>query len=60
VIREGNTPMLRSLIQSGRRAGMQTMDDALFALVKDGQIDPADAYEKADEKPRFEGLVDAQ
>ncbi len=59
VIREGNTPMLASILQAGRQDGMQTMDDALWALVQEGRIDPGDAYLKASEKTRFEALVDA-
>jgi twitching motility protein PilT len=57
VIREGNTPMLHSIIQSGRSQGMQAMDDALFALAQAGRILPQDAYMKATEKARFEPLV---
>jgi twitching motility protein PilT len=57
VIREGNTPMLRSIIQSGRAAGMQAMDDALFALLKEGRVDPQDAYHKAEDKSRFESYA---
>jgi twitching motility protein PilT len=60
VIREGNTPMLRSIIQSGRKQGMQTMDDALFELVKSKRVDPNDAYQKAEEKARFESFVGVQ
>lgn len=57
VIREGNTPMLHSIIQSGKNAGMQAMDDALFALAKDGRILAHDAYMKATDKARFEALL---
>jgi twitching motility protein PilT len=57
VIREGNTPMLASLIQSGRRDGMQSMDDALLALLRAGRVDPRDAYAKAHDKARFESFV---
>jgi twitching motility protein PilT len=57
LVREGNTPMIHSLIQSGRKDGMQTMDDALFALVQAGRIDPREAYRKATDKPRFESLA---
>jgi twitching motility protein PilT len=57
LVREGNTPMIHSLIQSGRKDGMQTMDDALFALVQAGRIDPREAYRKATEKARFESLA---
>ena len=57
VIREGNTPMLNSLIQSGKQQGMQSMDDALFAVVESGQIRAVDAHRKATDKARFEALV---
>jgi twitching motility protein PilT len=57
VIREGNTQMLYSIIQSGRGQGMQAMDDVLFARVKDGTIAAQDAYMKASDKARFEPLV---
>jgi twitching motility protein PilT len=57
VIREGNTPMLHSIIQSGRKDGMQAMDDALFALAKEGRISGEDAYMKATHKKRFEELL---
>ncbi len=57
VIREGNTPMIDSIIQSGKKDGMLGMDDALFALVKEGRIRPHDAYMKARDKTRFENLV---
>jgi twitching motility protein PilT len=57
VIREGNTPMLNSLIQSGKGQGMQSMDDSLFAAVESGQVRAVDARMKATEKARFEPLV---
>ncbi len=57
LIREGNTSMLTSFMQSGRKLGMQTMDDALFAMAKSGEILPRDAYMKASEKDRFEPLL---
>jgi len=53
VIREGNTSMLGSIIQSGRAAGMQCMDDALHAAVTSGQVLSTDAYLKATDKSRF-------
>ena len=57
VIREGNTPMLNSLTQSGKQQGMQSMDDSLFAAVESGQVRAVDARMKATEKARFEPLV---
>ncbi len=58
VIREGNTPMIRSLIQGGRAEGMQLMDDALAFLVDKGVITGRDAYLKATEKGRFEQYLE--
>jgi twitching motility protein PilT len=57
VIREGNIPMLTSMIQQGKREGMQLMDDHLFELVERRTITPQDAYMKALDKPRFEPLL---
>jgi twitching motility protein PilT len=57
LIRESNTPMIGSLIQSGKAEGMQSMDDALWKLVQDKQVHPRDAYLKATDKARFEPLV---
>ena len=58
IIRDGNMPMLASIIQSGKSEGMQAMDDVLFQLAEDGIIRGHDAYMKASDKPRFESFVD--
>ena len=57
IIREGNTPMITSIIQGGRSQGMQLMDDALMALVDQGRITPREAYMKASNKAKFEAMV---
>jgi twitching motility protein PilT len=57
VIREGNTPMIQTIIQGGRNMGMQLMDDALMALVDEGRITPREAFMKASNKARFEELI---
>jgi twitching motility protein PilT len=57
LIREGNTPMIGSLIQSGKGEGMQSMDDALMKLVTEKKVHPRDAYLKATDKGRFESMV---
>ncbi len=57
VIREGKTPMLHSIIQSGRAEGMQSMDDAIMVALKAGLVLPVDAYAKAMDKNRFEPLL---
>ena len=59
VIREGNSAMLNSIIQSGKRDGMQAMDDVLFALVQEGRILARDGYLRAVDKARFEPLLPA-
>ncbi len=58
VIREGNTPMIQTIIQGGKSAGMQLMDDALMDMVERMRITPREAYLKATNKARFEGLVE--
>ena len=60
VIREGNTPMLANIIQSGKSLGMQTMDDALMGLLQENRIAPEDAYRKALDKARFEKFAPAE
>ena len=60
VIREGNTPMLRSIIQGGRGMGMCMMDDSLEDRVKDGKITAEAAWSKAQEKQRFEQIIRQQ
>jgi twitching motility protein PilT len=57
VIREGNTTLLASIIQSGKAQGMQSMDDALFTATKAGKIRAIDAYMKSTDKGRFEPLL---
>lgn len=59
VIREGNTQMLYSIMQAGKKDGMQAMDDVLFMHASDGVITAHDAYMKATEKARFEPLLEA-
>jgi len=52
-IRECNTSMLNSIIGAGRGQGMQTLDDALMALVKNGVIEGHEAFLKANDKKLF-------
>ncbi len=55
-IREGNTAMIPSIIQAGKAEGMRSMDDDLWELATAGRIFAYDAYSKAHDKKRFEGL----
>jgi twitching motility protein PilT len=43
LIREKKTFQLGSVIQTGRKEGMQTMDEAILALLRDGTIDNDEA-----------------
>jgi twitching motility protein PilT len=56
IIRDGNVPMLTTLMQSNRAMGMQTMDDHLEQLVRDGIIALDDASRRAVDRARFERL----
>jgi twitching motility protein PilT len=47
LIREGKTNMLSSFMQMGVSEGMQTMDSALIALVREGRVSLETALEKA-------------
>jgi twitching motility protein PilT len=50
VIREARTFMLPGIIQTGRKQGMQLMDDALIGLRKQGLISAEEALARADQK----------
>ena len=58
VIREGRSEKLFSIIQAGRGAGMQTMDQALQAAVDAGMIEGKEAWRKAHQKALFERYID--
>src|SRR5437588_782432 len=50
IIREARTFMLPGIIQTGRKQGMQLMDDALIDLRKQGLISAEEALARADQK----------
>jgi twitching motility protein PilT len=47
LIREGKNHQIYSAIQTGGKFGMQTMDAALVALVRQGLISPAEAEKRS-------------
>ena len=57
LIRENKTHQLSSLIQTGKKYGMQTLDDAIMDLLSRGIIDPEDAYLNAIEKAKFKPFL---
>ncbi len=60
LIREGNIPMLQTVLQSGKSIGMQMLDDVLMELVQKQVITGKDAFLKATDKSKFEGLVEKE
>ena len=53
LIREGKTHQIPAAIGTGRRQGMQLMDQALISLVRSGDIDPNEAFLRANDKQEF-------
>ena len=53
LIREGKTFQIPSMLQTGKKYGMQSLDDAIMALLEKKIIAPDDAYSKANDKNRF-------
>jgi twitching motility protein PilT len=57
LIRENKVLMLESAMQTGRVHGMQTYDDALLDLVRDGKVGPEEAFLRARSKKAFEDMA---
>jgi len=57
LIREGKTFQLQSVMQTSRRHGMVTLNDALLELVDTNQVEPREAYLKAIDKLGFANLL---
>jgi twitching motility protein PilT len=53
LVREGKTHQIPAAIGTGRRLGMQLLDQALLAYVRSGDIDPNEAFLKATDKSEF-------
>lgn len=53
LIREAKTYQIPGMLQTGKKYGMQTLDDSIMALLEKRIISPDDAYSKAEEKSRF-------
>lgn len=57
LIREGKTFQIPSAMQTGKAHGMVMLNDALFAHVKSGAVQPIDAYVKSVDKAGFEMML---
>ncbi|MFO7985429.1 MAG: type IV pilus twitching motility protein PilT [Desulfatiglandaceae bacterium] len=53
LIREGKTYQIPSMIQTGKKFGMQTLDDAIMTLLTKRMISPDAAYAKSNDKEKF-------
>jgi twitching motility protein PilT len=53
LIREAKTFQITSVMQTSRRSGMISLNDALIELVDGGQVEPKEAYMKATDKTGF-------
>jgi twitching motility protein PilT len=60
LIREGKTFQIPSVMQTSKRLGMVTLNDALLELVDSGQVEAAEAYSKAVEKTGFVAALKAR
>jgi twitching motility protein PilT len=57
LIREGKSHQIPSMIQTGKKYGMQLLDDAIMDLYQKRMITPDDAYAKANDKSRFRPFI---
>ncbi len=53
LVREAKTYQIPSVMQTGKKYGMQTLDDAIMELLEKKRISPEDAYTNCIEKPKF-------
>jgi twitching motility protein PilT len=53
LIREGKTHQINSMMQTGKKYGMQLLDDAIMDLLNKGWIGGDEAYTKANDKGKF-------
>lgn len=60
LIREGKTFQIPSIMQTNRKTGMVTLNDALMELVEQKVVEPREAYLKAAEKSAFAQALKAR
>jgi twitching motility protein PilT len=56
LIREGKTFQLTSVMQTGKNLGMQTMNEHLLQHVKNGLVEPEEAYIKTNDKQQLRDM----
>jgi twitching motility protein PilT len=60
LIREAKTFQITSVIQTSRKSGMITLNDALIELVDNRQVEPKEAYMRAADKSSFAAQLRAR
>jgi twitching motility protein PilT len=60
LIREGKTFQIPSIMQTNRKTGMVTLNDALIELVDQKLVDPKEAYLRSVEKSAFASALKAK
>jgi twitching motility protein PilT len=57
LIRDSKTAQMPSMIQTGKKVGMQSLDEAIMDLLNKKWISPEEAYDKCTDKSRFVSLL---
>ena len=57
-IADGQVAQLTSALDSGRRAGLVSLNHVLLSLVKGGTVDASEAYRKADNRSGLVALLE--
>ena len=57
LIRENKNFQINSVIETGKKFGMQALDDAIMKLVENHIVDPLEAYNNAVNKSKFRDLL---
>ena len=60
LIREGKTYQIPSIMQTNRKGGMVTLNDALLELVEQKQVEPQEAYGRAVDKAGLAAALKAR
>jgi twitching motility protein PilT len=58
LIREGKTFQIPSIMQTGKALGMQTLNDALFALVQEGSVTSEEALSASMARAELKALIE--
>ena len=58
LIREGKTFQLKTTMQTGRKLGMQLLNDHLYELVIEGKVTAEEAFQKSNEKAALKDALE--